>query len=40
VKLGPMSKCSCEIHGENIRNWEPTKNDALRIDTGHLDRNI
>jgi hypothetical protein len=40
MNLGPMSKCSCELHVEDIGTWEPTENDALNIDTGHVDRNI
>jgi hypothetical protein len=40
VNLSPMSKCSCEIRTEDIGTWEPTENDALKIDTGHVDRNI
>jgi hypothetical protein len=40
VNLGPMSKCSCELHAEDIGTWEETENDALNIDIGHVDRNI
>jgi hypothetical protein len=35
-----MSKFSCQFHAKDIKTHEPTENDALKIDTGHVDRNI